>query len=100
MKHFSLKTHAPVYCFAEDLVLNSANIILSGGNKSFANKYSIIGDFGYTFRSFGLKDFIKDWKIDQSYVYQGDKKVRLNSFEDLKPEDSKWIQNILVEKEF
>ena len=61
-----------MYTFAEDLVLNSANLVLSSGNKVYSSnllktlldKYSLLGDFGYTFRSFGLKDFIKDWKID------------------------------------
>lgn len=91
LKHFSRKTQAPVYCFAEDLVLNSANLILASGNKCYANKYSLIGDFGYTFRTFGLKEFVKDWKIEQSYITAGEKKVRLNSFEDLNPEDAKWI---------
>jgi len=49
-----------------------------------------MGDFGYTHKSFGLKKFIKKWKVDHAYVHSGDKKVKLNKFEDLKPEDEKW----------
>jgi hypothetical protein len=30
------------------------------------DKYSLMGDFEFSFQSFGLKDFIKDCKIDQS----------------------------------
>lgn len=55
------------------MVLNSANLILAGGDKVYASKkykiinldkYSLLGDFEYSFRSFGLKDLMKDWKID------------------------------------
>ena len=31
------KKRAPVYCFGEDLVLNSANVILASGNKCYAS---------------------------------------------------------------
>ena len=49
-----------------------------------------MGDFGYTFKSFGLKEFLKDWKIDANLIHSGEKKAFLNTLEDLKPEDSEW----------
>lgn len=98
LNNFSRKTQAPVYCFAEDLVLNSANLILAGGNKSYANKYSLIGDFGYTFRSFGLKEFIKDWKVEQNYITAGEKKSQIKHLRRFKSRRCQMDQKHIIRK--
>jgi len=100
LKKYSHKTGAPIYTFAEDAVLSSANIIHSSGNKVFANEFTIMGEFGYTVKQFGLQKFIKNWNVDQEFITAGANKVRLDRFKDLKPEDVKWINNILLEWEY
>ena len=47
-------SRAPIYCFAEDLVLNSANIILVGGNKVYASKNIYSLNINYRSRSYGI----------------------------------------------
>lgn len=37
-------TRAPIYTFAEDVVFNSANLILASGNKAFAGKMKVVFD--------------------------------------------------------
>lgn len=56
----------PIYCFAEDFCLNSANLILTAGTKSFASiltlikdKLSMVGDFGYVADAVDYDDFQK-----------------------------------------
>jgi hypothetical protein len=50
----------------------------------------MIGDVGYLHKSFGLKEFSKDWYFERKYITAGKNKVRLNRFEDLKSEDENW----------
>ncbi len=39
----------PIYGFAEDYCLNSANLILTSCTQCYANKFTILGDFGYLY---------------------------------------------------
>lgn len=39
-----------------------------------------------------LKEFVKEWKLKPQFIHQGTKKVKLNPYEDLKPEDEKWYE--------
>lgn len=39
--------------------------------KTKSDKYSIMGDFGYSYKGIGLKDFLKDWKIDIKTITSG-----------------------------
>ncbi|KAL4446070.1 hypothetical protein ABPG74_021609 [Tetrahymena malaccensis] len=100
LKYFSQKTSAPVYTFAEDMVLNSANLILSSGNKVFAGKYSLLGDFGYSYQGFGYKGLLENYNVKAEFVHAGEKKVKLNPFQDLKQEDAQWMKNYLLEREY
>lgn len=83
---------APVYCFAEDFVMGSALMLLCSGNKCFANTYSLFGDTGQVYQSFGLKHLMKDLNLDRQYLFSGANKVKLNMFEDLKPSDVEWYR--------
>ncbi|KAM3138971.1 hypothetical protein pb186bvf_008984 [Paramecium bursaria] len=84
------KSYAPVYTFADQIVFNSALLILASGNKVFSSKYSFLGDFGYSSRRQGYKQFIENLGIDFKYIHSGEQKVKLNNFEDLKEKDVKW----------
>ena len=71
-------------------MLESALAVLTAGHKAFGHKYSVFGEFGYTHRSFGLKEFSKEWGFERKYIYSGENKVRLNQYEDLKEVDKAW----------
>jgi len=95
LRKFSRKTGAPVYTFVEQFALNSANIIATGGNKCFANKFSIMGDFGFYTKKFGYKDLMNEWNVQGEYLSSGKDKVKLNPLEDLQTQDGAWLENIL-----
>jgi len=95
IKKFSRQTGAPVYTFAENLSFNAANIILTGGHKCYANKFSMLGDFGFYTKKFSVNNLMKDWNIEGEYISEGKNKVKLNPFEDIHSQDGEWLQNIL-----
>lgn len=60
----------PIYCFAEEYCLNSANLILTSGTQCFASnlfnnsdKFSIIGDFGYVYENYNFDNFNKKFNV-------------------------------------
>ncbi|KAM3143967.1 hypothetical protein pb186bvf_004018 [Paramecium bursaria] len=99
LKKYSNQTGAPLYCFAGAHVLNSANIILTSGNKVFASQYSQLGDFGFTYDMYNAKEFIDKSGIQNLNLAQGAHKIRLNSLQSVKEEDLKWKLDYLYEKE-
>jgi len=95
LKKFSQQTGAPVYTFAESMSLNAANIILTGGHKCYANKFSVLGDFGFYTKRFSVKELMNDWKVEGEYIAEGKNKVKLNPFEDIHAQDGEWLQDLL-----
>jgi ClpP class serine protease len=71
-------------------VQGSSLVVLCSGNKCFANKFSVFGDYGYAHTSFGMKELARNWDIERKYIHSGRNKVKLNTFEDLKTEDVEW----------
>ncbi len=64
----------------------------------YKDEYSLLGDFGNIYRGFGLKEFSKDWNYEQTYITALERKVKLNQFQDLKPEDAKqYIKKIIYQ---
>jgi len=52
-----------VYTFAEDYVFGSGLALLTSGNKCFASRFSMMGDVGYTMKTYGVKHFLEDWDL-------------------------------------
>jgi len=100
VQKFSRETSAPVFTFAEDFSLGPANIILTAGNKCFASQHSIIGEHSFFYRSFGYKKLLEKYDIQAEYISQGKNKVKINPFEDLTEEGSKWVDGVLDEMEY
>ena len=94
---FALQNGAPVYTFAEDLVLNSANLILLSGHRVYANKFSLIGDFGFSRDWIGLKNFLNSKGVKFDPIHAGETKAKLNPFKNLDPKDVEWFQKIQTE---
>lgn len=70
-KYITLYRSAPIYCFAEDQCLGSANAILTAGVKAYANQMSFIGDFGYNWSTLWFKKFADKYNVKQEYIYSG-----------------------------
>lgn len=71
-------------------MLNSAVALLTSGDKCFASKYSSIGDIGYTSSRFGYPELLKRLHLEQAFITSGEKKVKLNPYEEMKAEDKEW----------
>lgn len=56
---------------------------------------SLLGDLGYVWRKIWLTKFAQKYNIRQEFVTAGENKIKLNPFEDLKPQDEKWMKNTL-----
>eukprot|EP01016_Furgasonia_blochmanni_P037468 TRINITY_DN4419_c0_g3_i2.p1 TRINITY_DN4419_c0_g3~~TRINITY_DN4419_c0_g3_i2.p1 ORF type:complete len:288 (-),score=98.29 TRINITY_DN4419_c0_g3_i2:334-1197(-) len=100
LRNYSRDTNAPLYTFAEDVVFGAGNSILACGNKVFANEYSLVGSWGFSWAGFGFQDFIKHWKIEQEFIHAGENKVRLNPFKEIRKEDVEWLRKLLNEREY
>jgi len=100
IKNFSRQTGAPIFTFAEDACLSAANSILAAGNRSFANEFSLVGDYAFNMQTLGFKDLINAHNISVNTVTAGQNKAKLNMFEDLKEEDKKWVYHMLYEHEY
>ena len=94
------KYGVPVYTFAEDMCLNSANVILASGHKSFMNPMGLIGDYGYVKTWMGLKKAVAHYNIDVSSIKAGKYKDRMNTFTDLTANDEVFIKNVLDEVQY
>lgn len=75
--------------------MNTANVILTAGDKVFASKYSRIGDFGFTGKLHDYTAFLSKTGISTENLCSGDHKFRLNPFEPPKEEDAKWLQAMI-----
>ncbi len=55
----------------------------------------MIGNLGFMVNPLKLKAFTQDWNVHIKMVTRGQNKARLNRFEDHKPEDIKWMLDLL-----
>lgn len=72
-----------MYCFAEDACLGSANLILTSGIKSYTSRTTMLGDLGYTWRSYDLTKFAEKFNVRLEYLYAGKQKVAGDMFKEL-----------------
>ena len=61
--------------------------------------FSMIGDMGYTWNSLWFDRFAKKYDIKQEFVYSPENKVKFNTFEPMREDAEKWLQNYLYETE-
>lgn len=83
--------------------------LLTSGDRVYASippsslpsdPYTILGDFGFNQRRFGLQDFAHKWMFSRDTFTTGKKKNRFNSFQEITVEEQNWIKNYLNEMEF
>ena len=87
---------APVYTFAEDICFGGAHVILSSGNKVYANDFSLIGDFGFSLGSLNYFELLKQQKIEYSGIHSDNaNKPKMNYAEKISKEDIEWAQKAL-----
>lgn len=81
--------------------MGGAHVILSSGNKVFANDYSYIGDFGFNMSVLNYSGFMKQNSIEYTGIHTDDKDTtKLNIMRPFRKEDIDWAQNALYENEF
>lgn len=88
----------PVYAFAEDVAASGGYILALAGDKIYADPSSIIGSIGVIYQGFGFVGLIDKLGVERRALTAGDKKLTLDPFQPVKPEDIerlKKIQDIL-----
>ena len=83
----------PLYTFAESAALGSGYLILSCGDKVFADPHSLIGGISASYHSVSLVNAAKMLKVKQTTISTSE--VRVNPFEVLKEADEEWVKKIL-----
>lgn len=79
-------------CFAGSKVLNSANIILSAGDKIIAAKNSDIGDLTFGTTIWNAAELVEKHNIKVVDLSHGEHKARFNPFSPLKDGDKLWLK--------
>ncbi|CAD8125830.1 unnamed protein product [Paramecium sonneborni] len=99
LQKFAQKHKIPILCFAGAQVYNSANILLSCGNKIISAQHSEIGDYNFSGQIWNISELIKKQNIDLINLSHGKYKDRLNPFQPIKEEDREWLNNININYE-
>lgn len=94
-KNTAGKLNCSFYTFAEDLAVGPGYYILSSGHQAYADVHSVIGGISLSYQQLGLINFAKEFNLEPINIQAGKNKIRLNPFEKVKPEDEKWVKNLL-----
>ncbi|CAD8208777.1 unnamed protein product [Paramecium pentaurelia] len=94
LQKFAQKQKLPILCFAGAQVYNSANIILSCGDKIISANNSEIGDYTFSGQIWNISELIKDHNLDVVNLSHGKYKDRLNPLQPFKETDKEWLNNM------
>ncbi|CAD8111291.1 unnamed protein product [Paramecium primaurelia] len=94
LQKFAQKQKLPILCFAGAQVYNSANIILSCGDKIISANNSEIGDYTFSGQIWNISELIKDQNLDVVNLSHGKYKDRLNPLQPFKETDKEWLNNM------
>jgi len=85
----------PVYTFGEDQVTGPGIIILTSGDKVFANVNTVFGCYDFLWKGNEYASYLKERDLNIAFLHAGEHKVRMNPLEKLKEKDVEWLKNIL-----
>jgi ClpP class serine protease len=93
------KRRVPVYTFVEDICTGGAHVILSCGNKVYANEYSYIGDFGFNLGVLNYSELFEKNEAEYTWVHPFEQDPgRLNPFRKIRKDDLEWGKNFVEGK--
>ncbi|KAM3143230.1 hypothetical protein pb186bvf_004562 [Paramecium bursaria] len=71
--------------FAQDVVFQSAMLLLASGYHAYANPYTLIGNIGYSYVHGNLEQSQKKWDFEYTQYNSGKYKDQFSNFKDLDP---------------
>ena len=87
--------NVPLVTHAEDGSFRASFHLLMHGHTILSDTSTFLGNIGFRYTPWMLKDFIEKNELQVKYVHKGDNKVRFNKFKELRNEDVEWILDIL-----
>lgn len=88
--------HTPIVTYAEEAALNAGLHLLMQGDVKLAHPMSRLGNIGSYVKPWMVKHFMHDTVMAQiKTITIGNNKVRLDRFEEHKPEDIEWAHNLI-----
>jgi ClpP class serine protease len=97
LKSKSKSLQIPFYTFAQTYALGPAFILLSSGDKSFANPHSIIGGLSSNITTVGLVKLLEKWKVKSTNISTAP--TRLDPFQKITSQDEAWAQSQLKHRQ-
>ncbi len=89
--------NTPLYAVVSDICASAAYYIASGATEIYADKASIVGSIGVLMDGYGFVDAIEKLGVERRLITAGDNKGFLDPFSPLKPEDKRFMENMLGE---
>jgi hypothetical protein len=76
--------NVPLVTHAEDSSLKNSFHLLMHGQVILSDTSTLLGNIGYRYTPWMLKDFIEKYDMNIKYVHKGENKIRFNKFKELR----------------
>ncbi len=97
LQYFAAKKHISIHCFAEDIALSGAYLILTSGSEVYSSESSLLGCIGSRMTIFEVKALAESYGIKrrQWSTSTKDLESRLDPLTSLTEESKKWAKEML-----
>jgi ClpP class serine protease len=95
IKDFRKEKKIPVYTFAEEKLFGPTLLVLLSGDHVFSDRHTMFGLFDFSRHKLNFRKFLAERNLNVKVIPSGRHKIRLNPFEEFKPEDIEWAKHIM-----
>lgn len=85
----------PLYAVIGDVCASGCYYVVAAADKIYADKASIVGSIGVLMNGFGFVDTMKKLGVERRLMTSGEHKGFLDPFQPLKPNETKFAQELL-----
>ncbi|KOV88936.1 S49 family peptidase [Nocardia sp. NRRL S-836] len=94
IRELATKKHVPVLAFCEDVAASGGYWLACAGDEIYAHGTSLVGSIGVVSAGFGLNGLLDKAGVERRVYTAGANKVRLDPFQEEKPEDVEWLKGL------
>lgn len=94
IRELANKKHVPVLAFCEDVAASGGYWLACAGDEIYAHGTSLVGSIGVVSAGFGLNGLLDKAGVERRVYTAGENKVRLDPFQEEKPEDVEWLKGL------
>ncbi len=94
IRELATKKHVPVLAFCEDVAASGGYWLACAGDEIYAHGTSLVGSIGVVSAGFGLNGLLDKAGVERRVYTAGENKVRLDPFQEEKPEDVEWLKGL------